>query len=124
QVIGDGAIVVALDAPDVVLVQQGKHAVWKRAERAEVPQAEARLRSPGLCIRERGPQREIVAVNAPEDGDFSILRHRAAVPKDWHKVFRTDNRCDRPGAPGESAPTLLPALFPAASPGTRSESDR
>ena len=67
-----------LDALDVVLAQQGKHAIRVRAECAQVAQAEQAFHSPAPRIADGRVEREVVVVDAAEDSnehEISKLQH-------------------------------------------------
>jgi hypothetical protein len=65
----DRVVVVALNAEDAVIAEQGEDAVRVRPERPEVAQAVDRVNSsPADVVQGRG-EGEVIAVDAAEDGD-------------------------------------------------------
>src|SRR5262245_17738798 len=97
QAIADGVVVVALDALNVVFVQEGKDPVRVRTEGTQVAQAEARLRAAAAGVADGVFQCEVIAVDAAEDGDPAVFRHRDARPRSWNRWPRAGNRCSRLG---------------------------
>ena len=63
-----------------------------RAEGAEVAEAVDRIDRLPFRARQRGRQREVIAVDAAEDGDAREVRHRALRSTDWSRAPRTGSR--------------------------------
>ena len=118
----DRIVVVPPHHADVMVDEEREDPVRVGAERPEVAEAVERVRPPGGGVLDRGRQRQVVAVDAPEDGDparFGFRRHPARCPRSWNRSRRAASTCSRRirrAAPGRTPP---PASNPCAPPASR-----
>ena len=69
EIVADGMVVVALNAPNLMGRQEGKHAIGMRAKGAKIPQAIQCVHAAAARIIQGGLQRQVVVVDAAKTSD-------------------------------------------------------
>src|SRR5262249_2970370 len=92
QLVADRVVIIALDTGDVRFVQPWEDAIGVWTEGAEVAEAVADLHAAPAGVLERRLQRQVVAVQAAEDGDPCSFRYRVVRWTHSHTAPRTGSR--------------------------------